>query len=158
MATVTYGGKTYRGWIQISTGMTGSVSAPGQLTQPNMTVWFGVGRALVTGSMMLDLSYYPATVVKLRQGIEPNIAPFYIDSPPGEGVPYDSYPGKTIADEGCLLTSLSMALNSTGISLYPLHLWRARQCAKQPAKSQCLHREHWELRCELQHQCVKHNQ
>lgn len=115
-AVVSYNGQSYTGIVSFEASFTGTVDNPQNLANLDVFVTFGKGNAEITGSLMVDLSDDTAPVVKLRQGI----LPIGDGSPPWERVQYDSQTGKTIANEGCLLTSLSMALNSTGIHMIPV--------------------------------------
>jgi hypothetical protein len=138
LATVTYKGVQYAGLFGFTGSFTGTLDAPGEVKNVTAFVNFHPegnpslgGYAMITGTLRAELSDYPATVVKLRQGIEPLdpslkfVGSGWSDfNPPWESnlEPSDTPPA--VADQeiyniGCRLTSLSMALNSLGIHFVP---------------------------------------
>jgi hypothetical protein len=114
---------------------TGTLYDPTEIPGLSCQVTFGTaGLAIITGTLRAEVSDYPATVVKLRQGIGntlPNFLmmnwsdknpPWEDDFEPADGTYLDTGPPPhtaTIYNIGCRLTSFSMALNSEGIHYLP---------------------------------------
>lgn len=134
----------YEGSLALDGAFTGTVNDPGEvpnLTSSNSWVVFGpnqfgpLGYATIQGTLRVEVSDYPATVVKLRQGIpgttpfpKPFKEPWSDGNPPWEDDIYDTSTHKDssgnlenrIYNLGCALTLLSMALESAGALNVPV--------------------------------------
>jgi hypothetical protein len=125
---------TYEGVVELTAfPFTGTVGDPGEaaLNSSERGVFFGLGLAVISGTLRVEASDGTATVVKLRQGIPAGPSPnqtLQDWNPPWEDIQYDSDTTlpkngeleNRIYNYGCKLTSLSMLLNSVGVQTLPL--------------------------------------